>query len=299
MSQTVAIFGATGAQGTPVVREAIAKGLTVRAVARDAAKIQAMHPEAQAVAATLDDEAALIAALDGVEAAFVHLPMPQSPEDPQNWMTALFTAAHKVSLPLLVYTTSGTSGSRYPSSVMIDGYTAGTQAVLNSDIPTIVLQPTVYLENLQPDLFLPQLKSEGVLDYPPLPNSIKVTWTSHLDQAKVAVAALSRPDLAGNSYEIGTPAALTGDELAELLSGWVGKRVTYQPMSPADFGDRVAQAIHNPGAGFALSDLYGALAKMGDDDMVIDLAKIEETFGVTLTPVADHIKSWEKVLTPA
>lgn len=294
MNQNVAIFGATGAQGAPVVREALAKGMTVRAVARDVSKIAAMHPEAQAFSASLADEDAIAKALDGVDAAFVHLPMPQSPEDPATWMKALFGAAHRVSLPLLVYTTGATSGSRYPSSMMVDGATGGMQAVLASDIPSIVLQPTIYLENLVPDLLVPRLQSEGILDYPPLSADMKVTWTSHQDQAKVAVAALSRPDLAGNSYEIGTPEALTGDELTVHLSRWVGKAVEFAPLSPANFGQRAGDALGNPGVAFALTDLYGALAKMGNDDMAIDTNVVEATFGVKLTSVADHIKNWAK-----
>jgi hypothetical protein len=33
---------------------------------------------------------------------------------------------------------------------------------------------------------------------------------------------------------------------------------------------------------------------MDDDDMCIDTQKVEETFGVTLSTVAEHIKSWGK-----
>jgi uncharacterized protein YbjT (DUF2867 family) len=292
MSQTVAIFGATGAQGSPVVREALAKGHTVRAIARDAARTAQMHPDAQPIAASLDDEEALAAALDGVDAAFVHFPMPATPEDPANWMKALFAAAHRVSLPLMVYSTSGTAGSRYPSSVMIDASTAGMQAVLGSGIPSIVLQPTVYLENLLPGMFIPRLRSEGVLDYPPLPENQKVTWTSHLDQARVAVAALSRPDLAGNSYEIGSPGAFTGGELAALLADFAGRDTRFDPLTPEAFGQRVADAFGNPGVGYVLTDLYTALSSMPEGGLEIDTAAIERTFDVSLTTVADHVKTW-------
>lgn len=299
MNQTVAIFGATGAQGAPVVQEALAKGLTVRAVARDVAKISEMHCEAHAFSATLEDVDAIARALDGVDAAFLHLPAPATPEDPQTWMTAFFTAAHQVGLPLLVFTTGGTSGARYPSSMMIDATTGGMMAVLNSGIPSIVLQPTIYLENLLPGFLTPQLKTEGVLNYPPLPDTMKVTWTSHFDQARVAVAALSRPDLAGQHFEIGTPAPLTGGQLAALLSGWVERPVSFAPQSPAELGAQVADAFGNPGMGYMLTDMYSALAKMGDDDMCIDTRQIEETFGVTLSTVAEHIKSWGKAAASA
>lgn len=294
MTNTVAIFGATGAQGAPVVAEAIANGMTVRAVGRDADKIKKLHPNAEAFVATLDDEGAIAKALEGVDAAFLHLPMPQNPEDPQTWLTAFITAAHKVSLPLLVYTTSGPAGARYASSVVIDGGTAGMQAVLGSGIPAIVLQPAVYLENLLPEVFVPRLRSEGILDYPPMPSTTKVQWTSHMDQARIAAAALSRPDLVGNNYEIGTHEALTGQELAEVVSKWVDRSVVFDPASPTEFGQRIGDAFNSPGTAFALSDLYGSLAKLKGAEMVVDTKALEQVFNVKLATVAERIENWAK-----
>ncbi|WP_299212376.1 hypothetical protein [uncultured Tateyamaria sp.] len=117
-------------------------------------------------------------------------------------------------------------------------------------------------------------------------------WTSHKDQATLVVAALSRPDLAGQSFEIGTPDALTGSELATLIGAWVGRDVTFDPMTPDAFGQWVGDAMGSPGAAFALADLYGAIAKLDGDDMAVDTGALEATFGVTLTRAADHIKSW-------
>ncbi|WP_438730413.1 hypothetical protein ACR9YC_04440 [Parasphingorhabdus sp. DH2-15] len=116
-------------------------------------------------------------------------------------------------------------------------------------------------------------------------------WTSHLDQAKLAVAALSRPDLSGQAFEIGTPDALTGGELAEIMAEWVDRDVTFKPMSPESFGQRVGDAFNSPGAAFALGDLYGSIAKLNGDAMAIDTSILEETFNVKLSSVADHIKS--------
>jgi len=292
--KTVAVFGATGAQGAPVVKEALAKGYAVRAIARDEQKIRNMHPAARAVSADLADEAALITALEGVDAAFLHFPAPEGPDDSQNWAAAFFAAAHKVQLPLLVYVTGGPSGSRFPSSVIVDATTQGMHAILNSGIPSIVLQSAVYLENLQPEVFLPGLRTEGKLDYPPVSQDLKVQWTSHLDQATLAVAALDRPDLAGQSFEIGTPGALTGSELGDYLADWIGREVTFDPMAPVDFGKRIGKAFNSDGAAFALGDLYGAIAKLNGDAMAIDTEALEGIFGVKLTTVADHIKSWPK-----
>lgn len=292
--KTVAIFGASGAQGAPVAAQALQAGYEVRAIARNADKVKELHPNATAISADLADEAALISALTDVDAAFLHFPRPEGPDDSQNWASAFFSAAHRVKLPLLVFVTGGPSGERFPSSVIVDATTQGMNAVLNSGIPSIVLQSAVYLENLQPDLFLPKLRSEGILDYPPTPHNLKVQWTSHLDQAKLAVATLSRPDLAGQSFEIGTPNALTGDELALHIAQWLGRDVRFDPMTPDAFGARVGEAFNSPGAAFALGDLYGSVAKLSGDEMAVNTNSLEELFDVKLTSVADHIRAWSK-----
>ena len=294
MTLTVAVFGATGAQGAPVVTEALAKGMTVHAVARDAAKITGMHPRAKAFAADLSDHAALAAALEGVDAAFFHLPMPSGPDDIAGWMGAFMSAAHQVKLPLMVYTTSGAAGARYPSSAIIDAATQGLEAVLASGIPTVALKPAVYLENLQPPFFLPNMRSGGVVDYPPVPPQMRVQWTSHIDQARIAVAALQRSDLAGQSFDIGSPGALTGAQLATALGKWIGRDLRFQPTTPAAFGKRVAETIGIPGAECALCDCYTALASMGQADMAVDTAKLEQLFGVALTTATDHSAAWPR-----
>lgn len=292
LSPTVTVFGATGAQGAPVVTAALARGHRVRAVARDAAKIAKMHEGAKAFVADLSDKDAVAKALDGADAAFLHLPMPTGPDDIQTWIGTFLSAAHEVSLPLLVYTTGGPTGARFPSSVVVDGGTQGLNALLNSGIPTIVLQPAVYLENLLPPVFAPELRSIGKLDYPPVKPGLKMQWTSQLDQARIAAAAFERPELAGQAIEIGSPNALTGQDLARHVGKWLDREVTYDPMTPAAFGERVGTALNNPGAAFALEDLYGSIAQLDGDEMSVDLEKVEDMFDVKLVSVAEHIANW-------
>lgn len=294
MTKTVAVFGATGAQGAPVVREVLARGMTVRAVARNESDVAKLHPGAVATTATLDDPDTLAAALDGVDAAFLHLPLPTGPDSAQTWMGAFLQAAHKVGLPLLVYTTGGPTGDRFPSSVVVNGGTAGMNTLLGSGIPTIVLQPALYLENLLPPVFVPRLRDEGILDYPPVPADLKVQWTSHADQGRIAAAALDRPELAGKAYEIGTPEALTGADLAALLAKHLGRDVRFDAITPEVFGARVGEAMGNPGVAFALIDLYGSVAQLSGEEMRVDTGAVEQTFGVTLGTVADHIAGWPK-----
>ena len=293
MTRHVTVFGATGAQGAPVVEEAVQAGLRVTAIARRVEAVAARHgPPVQAAAADFADTDSLVRVLDGADAAFVHLPIPTDPALPQIHLTNLLDAARQARLPLLVFTTSGPTGPRYAQTAMIAGNTAAAGAVLDGGVPAIVLQPTIYLENLLVPLFVSRLSEHGVLDYPPLRASQRVSWTSQRDQARIAAAALARPDLAGRAFEVATPGALTGPDLAEALAIWLGRPATFVHASPATFGARVAGALGNPGVGHALEGLYTAIGQLSDDGMAIDVSALQATFGVTLSPVADHLRHW-------
>jgi NAD(P)H dehydrogenase (quinone) len=277
--KAVAIFGATGAQGKPVVEQAIAQGLKVRAVSRSGA-----------FAVDLNQQASIEVALQGIDAAFLHLPMPQSPEQPVQWLANFIKAAHAVKLAHLVFSTSGYGSEGFRPSPIIDGNKAATQALLNCGIPTIVLQPTIFLENLKVGLFVPQLLESGVLDYPPLPPQFAVHWTSQQDQAIIACAALQRPDIAGQSFPIASHQVLRGSELAVILRDILKRPVAFAPSSPSAFGDRVARAIGNPGIGFVLGDMYAAVAQSQPNATRIDVEKIEAIFGVKLGSVSSRLK---------
>ena len=289
----VAVFGSTGAQGSAVVEEAIAQKLKVRAIARSEHRIlEKFQDKVDAFEADLLDLDSIVSALHGVDAAFAYLPIPTDPTQPQIFLRNLIEAAHRAKLPLLVFTTSGPTGSRYDLVPMIAGATAARDAVLNSDISSIVLQPTVYLENLQVPLFVPRLYRAGVLDYPPIRQTQRLGWVSHTDQAKYAIAGFLQPELAGKAYEIFSPGSFTGADIANVLSSWMGKEVQFEATTPRAFGDRIAKALNNQGVGEALSGLYEAISKLPDDEFDASTHISQQTFGVKLSNIAQQVQSW-------
>lgn len=291
MSDLYAVFGATGAQGGAVLDAALEAGLAVRAVSRDP---RARVGHFETVAADFDDAASIERALSGVTAAFVHLPLPKSPDEPARFLATLLDAAARARPGHLVFTTSGPASARWRQVMPIAGNAASARAALGGPVPAIVLQPNLYLENLRVPLFVPRLATEGVLDYPPLPAHRPFSWTSQRDQAAVAVAALRRPDLAGQVFEIASRGPLTGLQLAGALSRWTGRPVHCAPLSPRQFGARVAAAIGNPGIEHVLDELYSALAEPDGTEArdLIDVTAVERAFGVRLHSVEERIASW-------
>ncbi|MGD1839733.1 MAG: SDR family oxidoreductase [Thermonemataceae bacterium] len=290
----VSIFGATGQQGSAVVREALKKGYTVKAVARNKHKIYDVYgSQVEAIEADFNDAQSLKYAIDGQDAAFIHLPNPSNIQQPPKWIKNLFEALNNTTLSLLVFTTSGPTGTRYPQKQSIVGNSNLAQSLLKLKVPTIVLMPTLYLENLQVPIIAPNLKLEGILDYPASKSDKKIMWTSHEDQAKIAVAAFSKPELSGQAFEIATPSAKTGNELAGLLKSYIGKPVKFVETTSKDFSDRVKQAFPDEELSKILAGTYEAIEELGNDDMVIETDKLEEIFDVKLTDIENHIKSWK------
>jgi NAD(P)H dehydrogenase (quinone) len=299
MNTDYAIFGANGAQGFPVLERALSTGATVRAVSRSAQNFDALRKRLSSDrsancsfhAANFADVQSLEAALEGVRAAFLHLPIPSSPAEPARFLGNFLEAAHHVNLPLLVFSSSGYAKQKLRPSPLIAGNRASCEAVLASKTPSIVVQPTIYLENLLVPLFVPRLESEGVLDYPPLRAEIAIPWTSQIDQAIIVVAALERPDLAGQTFEIATAAPLSGANVAAQLSKYLRNSVRYESSSSGAFAAHVAAALNNHALNFLIADMYDALNEANADVLAVDTQILEEVFNVKLGTVSSRLRA--------
>lgn len=293
----VLVFGATGAQGNPVAKKLIAQGLKVRAISRDAEKLRAIFgDEAEAAPADLMNIESLKRAFDGVDAAFFHLPIAVNPADVPKQMENVLRAARETNLSRLVFTTSGTTDERLSEIPFVAGNLAARAAVLSSGVPSVVLKPTFYLENLLQPWAINQIVNDGVLSYPPIAPGRRVSWTGLEDQAKLAVAALTSDKAVGKSYFIASPNPLTGEELAALLAAKVGRDVRYQPLTPEQFGAGLAK-IFGEEAGAGIAALYRGLDSLPPDGAVIDLAEVLADLPATLTPIPEWVErqNWRQL----
>jgi uncharacterized protein YbjT (DUF2867 family) len=296
MTKTFAVFNANSAQAGPVAKIAAEQKFNVRAIVRDAnQETNAQTPlNLQFQSTDLLEKDQVVKALSGVDAAFFHMPVPRDPSHPGIWLKNFIEAAHETKLPLLVFSTSGPAGPDFPSSPMIDGTSAVAKAIEQSGLNTITLQPAIYLENLFVPPFVPRLHTEGVLDYPPVPNAFKVPFVSHIDQAKVAVAAMQRPDLSGQYFKVASKKPIDGDELAKTVGAWLEKDVRFDPLLPNEFGMHIGDLFGSPEVGLGLAGLYKSLLAAEKSAIEVDTDALEKTFGIQLSTVTEHIESWPK-----
>ena len=285
----VTVFGATGAQSSPVVRQLLEAGVGVKAVGRDADKIAQMFGErAEAVNADLNDAISLRNAFEGADAAWLQLSFKSDWPTFFRQLSNALEAAKAANLPRLVYTTGGTTTDNLPPIRFVENNRAAAQQVLESGIAATVLRPTIYLQNLF--AYAKRDFPQGILSYPPLDASRKMSWTAHEDQAAFAVAALTSDAAIGKSFDIASPQAVSGDELAGILSAKIGREISYQPTTTEQFRQNFARFAGEDLAS-DLAQLYAELDKLPAEGAVVDLKPVTAILPVELTPVAQWVEA--------
>ncbi|MDV6276647.1 hypothetical protein R3Q06_24415 [Rhodococcus erythropolis] len=101
--------------------------------------------------------------------------------------------------------------------------------------------PRLFLENLLLPSVLSGVKDEGVLRYP-LRADLAVAWSSHLDVADAAVAALTL-DVAPDAVDIGQIPPVTGAELAEAFAEYFSRAVTFEAVTPRSSVRRLRRSL--------------------------------------------------------
>jgi uncharacterized protein YbjT (DUF2867 family) len=288
-SKPIAVFGATGAQGGPVVQALLKEGRPVRAVGRDTERLSALAERgAEVVSIDLDNQDSVRRALTGVSGAFLHLPFLPVHEIIEGWSRALAAALVDEQVPLAVFTLSGPPSTSPVGVASFDTKALAKGILSDADARIVAFEPTGYLGNLSAFFSAPSIVHENELRYP-LPADHRQPWISVEDQAALVVAALDRPDLAGRWFRIGEQ--LTGPELATGIGDGLGRPVRYVALDPDAFGRSLAPVMGEE-IGAALAHDYRMLgSRPAELALETDTTEIRELLGVQATPVAEWART--------
>ena len=161
---------------------------------------------------------------------------------------------------------------------LIDGVTG-------SGIPTAVVAPRLYLENLLLPVVLAPAHQEGVLRYP-LPASFPVSWSSHLDVADVVARLLMDTSVSG-TVAVGHRPGLTGVDLAAAFSNHLGREVHFEAITPEAFGGLITP-LFGPAAA-PVVELYRALNAQ-DGCIIAEDSSAQELLGLRPRPIEQWLK---------
>lgn len=231
---TVAVTGATGAQGGATARALLASGHRVRALSR-----RAGSPAAEALRrlgadicqADFNDPVSLETALAGADSLFaVTTPFGTDPATETRQGKALVDAAASTRLGHIVLTSAahadrGTGIPHYESKHLVERH---LRAV---GVPWTVIAPAAFMDNYAEGWTLDGLRG-GTFAWP-MPADRALTLIPAADIGAFAALVLQRRDeFAGRRIDIASDERTPG-QIAETLAEAIGAPVVHQEVSPA------------------------------------------------------------------
>jgi uncharacterized protein YbjT (DUF2867 family) len=290
-SLKVLVYGATGSQQSPVVHQLLAAGHQPYAVTHTPAKAAALQQAgARVVVADMADADQLLRASAGMDAVALLVPFfLANPLDGLVYAKNAVDAAQQAGVKLLVWNTSSFLLPERVGNPALDVRLDVAAYLQQSGVPHIIIQPSVYAENLLGPWTAPFVAYRDQVAYP-TPEEMPVGWIATEDVAALTVAALERPELAGQSFLVSGQENLTGQELAVRFSVGLGRRIDYLALPPQEFG-AILDQTYGPGAGAGAVEVY---QRMHDTkqfpQLHVDMAPVLEHLPVSLTPIVKWVQ---------
>ncbi len=294
---SVLVTGASGAQGSAIVNACRAAGATVRVLLRKGSP-DPFGDGVNIVRGDFDNVGRLALACLGVDAVALTLPVNASPEEILRYGRNVVDAAQQGGVKLLVFNTSGHMSGHSGTAVM-DAKVELIDYIKAFGPPSIILKPTLAMSNVAAPWSAPAIVHKGVLAYP-LPANFQTSWISWQDMAAYVVEALRHPELAGASFDIGGPQALTGPEMAVILSDIVGREVSYYPVPLADFAAALETMLGKDAADQVTAS-YAWIHSQKETVLAVDLGQTTRLLPVKPTSFAEWARAldWVALATDA
>jgi NAD(P)H dehydrogenase (quinone) len=288
-SPKILVHGANSAQGIPVVSRLLREGYRVRAFVRDREKAQSLYSEnvVEIATGTLEDRDSLKRAHEGIDRVFLVLPLEYRFDLATTQGHNAIDAARDAGVQLLVFNTSTSIPHQITDAAAFEIKRGLEQYLRQSGVPSIVLRPPLYMDNLAAPWSLPSIVHQRVVAYP-LPHTVKIPWISLDDAAALAVTALARPELAGSTFDIGGSEAVNGQEIAERFTKVLGRSFIYQEIPIDTFEAGLNQAFGEP-TGTEIAKIY-RWRTTHPEDGVVDMGTVLQKLPVQLTAFEQWIR---------
>jgi uncharacterized protein YbjT (DUF2867 family) len=287
---TIAVTGATGAQGGATARALIDAGHRVRALTRrpdSPAAHRLRELGAELRLADFDDHACLRVALTGADALFaVTTPFGTDLATETRQGIALIDAAVDAGLGHVVLTTAahadrGTGVPHYESKYLVERH------LRDCAVPWTVVAPAAFMDNYAGGWTLHGLR-QGTFGWP-MPPGRPLALIPASDIGSFAALALQRRDeFAGRRIDIASD-ALTPAEMTDILAAAIARPITYHEVPPADVRARSED----------LAAMFEYFATVGLD---VDAASLRRDYPeIAWHTFADWATSqdWAALLSPA
>ena len=255
---TIAVTGATGHLGGLIIDAILARGVAasdVLAIVRDPAKAARLPEGVRVAEASYEDQAALTAALTGVDTLlFVSGSEPGKRAAQHRNVVA---AAQEAGVGFIAYTSLLDADTSALS--LAEEHVITEKLLADSGIDHAVLRNGWYWENYASALSGAAASGEGL-----------VSGAARKDYAEAAAVVGTTPGHAGKVYELAGAPALSYPQIAEGIAEVTGRPVVYVNQSEAAYADQLAshglpQEVAQMLAGWDTAIAGGALFSTSTD----------------------------------
>ena len=229
----ILVTGATGTNGSEVVKALAAQGVTARTMMRSLKDGGELPTGITAVEGNFDDDASLDRALAGVERAFLLTPSTEHAEAQQlRFVAAAARAGVRHIVKLSQFAASPDSPVRF-----LRYHAAVEQAIRVSGMDWTFLRPNLFMQGMLQ--FAGMVRDKGMIAAPI--GDARVSVVDVRDNSAVAAAALTGNGHAGKTYTLTGPEALTHAEMAAKLSAATGRAIAFVEASDDDMRQAMSE----------------------------------------------------------
>jgi uncharacterized protein YbjT (DUF2867 family) len=281
---TTLISGATGKVAAATAERLLDGGHPVRLLVRDRAKAEERFQgrNAEIVVADFDDPEALDAAFESVDAAFIALGSSLQQVDLE---IALIDAAVRADTRHVVKLS--TLGAAHDSVASVPRWHAAIeQHFTTTSVPIkTILRPSTFSANLL--AAAPSVAKTS--EWYGLAGDGRVSLIDTRDVSDAAFATLTNEDVAGRTWTLTGPEALTFAEVAAKLTEVLGREIRY--VAIAEEGQRARLGAAGLPEWFV--DLaIGLDAAVASDAMSVVTTEVDELTGHPPLPVQDFLRAY-------
>jgi uncharacterized protein YbjT (DUF2867 family) len=293
----VLVYGATGSQQFPVIKALLNKGAEVYATTHIEANLQKLTDAgATALLADLSNANRLKEISKGVDAVSLLVPFfLANPNDGLTYAKNAIDAAIANKVKLLVWNSSGFILPVKIGNPALDVRIDIASYLKESGLPHIIIQPSVYAENLLGPWTVPFVINEKKVAYP-TPEEMPIGWIATQDVAAFVAEAIFKPELAGGSFLVSGRENLTGNQLAKKFSLGLKETISYYPLPPKDFG-QILDSLFGAGAGKGAEEMYQQIADTKQYPLMFspNLQDVIAKLPIKLTSIEDWVEQHSRL----
>jgi uncharacterized protein YbjT (DUF2867 family) len=289
----ILVFGATGSQQYNVITEASKKGAEVIAATSTENSFKKLKEAgATPVLGDMSDAAGMLAITKGIDAIAFMIPVSMpNPLDGFVFAKNVIDAAKANGVKKLVWNTSGWLPDQKIGVPTEDIKLDVRDYLVNSGLEYVIIEPTIYMENMMGDFCAPFVMNEKKLAYP-TPEAMPIGWIASRDVSAFVVEAIYNPDLKADTFQVSGLQNLRGNELAAHFSKGVDEEIVYYLQPAKDLEAILALSVGDAAAA-AVASFYDGLQKAATYPSKFnpDMNKVLEKLPVKMTSLTEWARA--------